>query len=101
MEVPLAVIEIKNVRFAQLVHHSVDDLDALGIAPADDGLTIRRRRHVQRAATANNGRDTVIGHIEIEGSITIHIGQRHGGAAEPGYESSRNCHVRESASAIV
>src|SRR5438128_8148490 len=40
LETPPAIIEVKRIRFSQLVHDAVDDFDALPVTTAHNGLAV-------------------------------------------------------------
>src|SRR6185369_7440472 len=82
-EFSFAVVQIQNVRLAQLIHHSVDDFDPLGVSSADNRLTVDVGKS-EHSARPKNRENSVIGNVKIQRPVAVDVGQRHGRAAQFG-----------------
>ena len=100
-EVAAAVVEIKKVRLADLDHVAAHDADAVGV-PAGDHLLAVDGAHRHRAARAQDGGLAVVGDVNVEVAVTVHVTHRHGRRADlQRLDAGRLGSIREPAAAVV
>src|SRR5437868_12598724 len=98
-EVTLAIVQIENIRFPQLVEFAVVENEAAGEFRGDGGPAVHIFKCKWDAVT---NVFCPIGHdIKVERSIAIDIRQGEGHAAERIFSSGGRRYVRESSLPIV
>ena len=78
----------------------MDDFDALRVASADNRLAVDVR-DIEGAAAAQDRGQTVIGDVKVQGSVAIHIGQSHRGAAQFGDQPRRGGDIGKMTVAVI
>ena len=100
-EVAATVVEVEKIRLADFDHVAAHDADAVGV-PAGDHLLAIDRAHRHRTARAQDGGLAVVGDVNVEVAVAVHVAHRDRRRADlPHLDAGGLGAIRKPAGAVV